>query len=82
VLFGISLGNIHCSGDSERVIGNDRRNIQISSESRGYGCEETGPYTYLTFHDPAFLLTAACQVERDLGLHELMRRFLGEDCET
>jgi hypothetical protein len=36
----------------------------------------------LSFHDSAFLLTAACQVERDLGLHELIRRFLEEDCET
>jgi len=35
---------------------------------------------FLNIHDSAFLLIAACQVERDLGLDELMRRFL-EDCE-
>jgi hypothetical protein len=82
VLFGISLGNVHCSGDGERIIGNDRRSIQISGESRGYGCEETGPHTLLTFPNSAILLlTAGCQVERDLGLHELMRRILEEDHE-
>lgn len=83
MLFGISLGNVHCSRNSERIIGNDRQSVQISSGSRGYGCEETGPYTRLNFLDSAFLLTATvCQVEQDLGLHELMRRFLEEDCET
>ena len=82
MLYGISLGNVHRPGDSERIIGNDRRSIQISSKPRGYGREETGLYILLTFRDSAFVLTAACQVERDLGLHELMRRFLEEDCET
>ena len=28
-----------------------------------------------------FFLTVACQVERDLGMHELMHRFLEEDSE-
>ena len=81
MLLGISLGNVHCARDSKRIFGNDRQSIQISSESRGFGCEETGPFTPLNIHDSAFLLIAACQVERDLGLDELMRRFL-EDCET
>lgn len=81
MLFGVSLGNVHRSGDSERVIGNDRRGIQISSESRGYGREEAGPHSLLTFSRFG-VSSDTCQVERDLGLHELLHRFLEEDCET
>lgn len=42
VLRGISMGNIRCSRDGERIIRNDRRAIQISSQSRGYSREEAG----------------------------------------
>jgi hypothetical protein len=38
---------------------------------------------HFDFHNfTVSFLTVACQVERDLGLHELMHRFLEEDSET
>jgi hypothetical protein len=52
LLRGISLVNIHCSRNGERIIRNDRRGIQISSQSRGYASEEAGLCTSmnLTIH--------------------------------
>lgn len=35
----------------------------------------------MTFDFHLLFLTVACQVERDLGMHELMHRFLEEDSE-
>ena len=52
----------------------------MSSESRGYSCKEAGSYAPLTFI--SVFLTVAYQVERDLGLYELIHRVLEEDSET
>jgi hypothetical protein len=52
----------------------------MSSESRGYSCKEAGSYARLTFISVSSDIV--CQMERDLGLHELIHRYLEEDGET